>query len=238
MTSLSKSQLRKTALITGLCYIILMITGPIGLLLMPENIFVADNAGQTVKNLITNPNMFFLGIGAQIVIFLTEIILSCLLYVLTRPVSRLIALTALAARLTMTVVIAINILPLLGAYHMANGDYAALPGGELSLVMFNLHIFGTWLWQFAFALHLVLLGFLIFNSTYLPRLIGLALSIGGVGYVLDSLGHLVGWMHLPTYTFVANGLLGVAGIGEISLALWVLIKGVHVEKWNMKSLAS
>jgi len=238
MTHIPTQNLRKTTLFTGLCFLILVVTGPIGLMLMPEQIFVADNATQTLANLTENSDMFFYGVGAQVAIFLTEIVLSCLLYVLTKPISQTFALIALAARLTMTVIIGTNIVPLLGAYHIATTDYATLPVADLSNLMFNLHTYGTLAWQFAFALHLIFLGYLVFNSTYLPRLIGVALFIGGFGYMADSLGRILGWMDISIFSLASNSLLGVAGVGEISLALWLLIKGVNLDKWKIKTLTS
>jgi hypothetical protein len=73
-------------------------------------------------------------------------------------------------------------------------------------------------------LWLVPLGFLVFKSGFLPRVLGVLLVIAGAGYVID-VGTQLTSSGLPTigqFTFV----------GEILFTLWLLIKGVNVERWR------
>ncbi|HUG37126.1 MAG TPA: DUF4386 domain-containing protein, partial [Candidatus Limnocylindrales bacterium] len=76
-------------------------------------------------------------------------------------------------------------------------------------------------------------GYLIFRSGYLPRFIGVLYQIAGLGYV--------------THTFVMVLAPGLAGrvflaavapilLGELSLSLWLLFKGVDVEAWNRRQM--
>jgi len=72
------------------------------------------------------------------------------------------------------------------------------------------------------------LGFLVFKAGFLPKVLGVLLVIAGAGYVIDSATQLLSPC-LPTiglFTFV----------GEILFTLWLLIRGVNVERWQQVAL--
>src|SRR5262249_32905096 len=75
-----------------------------------------------------------------------------------------------------------------------------------------------------FGLWCVLIGNLIFRSTFLPRTIGVLYALAGVGYLTLL------WQPLAKYLYPYN--LALAGPGEISLLLWLLVKGVSIDKWK------
>lgn len=230
---------RQLTILAALCYVILLVAGPIGLMYMPEQIVVAGDATQTAQNMRTNSGTFYLGVVAQVVIIFTEIVLTGLLYVLMKPAGHATTLMASFARLAMTVVMAINLLPLLMMAEAASGanylaSFSADQLDSLVLLFFQTHNFGTVAWQLFFALHMLLLGILVFNSTYLPRFIGLALIIGSPSYAFDSFGRIFGLMELAPYSLTTNILLGVSAVGELGLAIWFLFKGVDLEKWRSK----
>jgi hypothetical protein len=70
----------------------------------------------------------------------------------------------------------------------------------------------------------VLIGYLIFRSTFLPRIIGVLEVLAGLGYLTLL------WQPLAHYLYPYN--LALAGPGEISLLLWLLVRGVNVHKWR------
>jgi len=79
----------------------------------------------------------------------------------------------------------------------------------------GLVLFGFWC---------VMIGYLIFRSTFLPRIIGALVALAGMGYLTLL------WQPLAHYLYPYN--LALAGPGEISLLLWLLVKGVNVGKWK------
>jgi hypothetical protein len=70
----------------------------------------------------------------------------------------------------------------------------------------------------------VLVGYLIFKSTFLPRMIGVLEVLAGLGYLTLL------WRPLAHYLYPYN--LALAGPGEVSLLLWLLVKGLHVGNWK------
>jgi hypothetical protein len=86
---------------------------------------------------------------------------------------------------------------------------------------------------FFFGFYCVLLGYLIFRSTFLPRALGLVTTLAGLGLLINSLATLLA----PALVhFVSPFALGVDGVGEISLALWLLVVGLNVERWNEQAV--
>jgi hypothetical protein len=80
-----------------------------------------------------------------------------------------------------------------------------------------------------FGLYCLLIGYLTFQSTYLPRILGVLLAIGGLGYLINSslnflapafAAHLFPYILLPGFT------------AEAVLCLWLLVMGVDCARWN------
>jgi Domain of unknown function (DUF4386) len=99
----------------------------------------------------------------------------------------------------------------------------------LAYLSLRLHGYGFAIGLIFFGVFLILLGYLIYRSGYLPRSIGVLLVIGGVGYLTNSFaqvlapalaGSLLPWVLLPAF------------LAELGLALWLTVKGVNVPKWE------
>jgi ABC-type multidrug transport system permease subunit len=91
---------------------------------------------------------------------------------------------------------------------------------------------------FFFSFHLFVLGYLVFKSGYLPRILGVLLIVSSFGYLLDSFALTL----LPNYADYEEIIILVIFlpnlIGEMALALWLLFKGVNVEQWEKRALES
>jgi hypothetical protein len=101
-----------------------------------------------------------------------------------------------------------------------------------ALVMFFLDLreYGTFIPQvFSW---LLLLGYLVFKSGFLPRILGILLMIGGLCYPIQA----VLFFLFPNFDAMILGLF--AFIGEFLFYLWLLIKGVNVEEWEKRALES
>jgi hypothetical protein len=72
-----------------------------------------------------------------------------------------------------------------------------------------------------FGLHLLLLGYLAYQSGYVPKPVGVLLAIAGLGYLADELGVFLvpgNSLEAATVTFV----------GEVVLRIWLLVKGRRI----------
>jgi len=74
-----------------------------------------------------------------------------------------------------------------------------------------------------FGPYCLLLGYLIFRSTFLPRILGVLMAFAGLGWLifLTPLAN-----HLSTYLKVLGFL------AELSLMLWLIVKGVNEQRWK------
>jgi Domain of unknown function (DUF4386) len=75
-----------------------------------------------------------------------------------------------------------------------------------------------------FGPYCLLLGYLIFRSTFLPRILGVLMVLAGVGwliFLLPSVAH-----HLSRY------IEGLGILAEGLLMLWLLVKGVNISRWK------
>jgi len=79
-----------------------------------------------------------------------------------------------------------------------------------------------------FGLFNLTIGILILKSTFLPRGLGVLMALSGLGWLTFLSPDLV--KHISAYVQI----LGVAAEG--SLMLWLLVKGVNVERWNAQAL--
>ncbi len=85
-----------------------------------------------------------------------------------------------------------------------------------------------------FGCECLVVGYLIFRSGFLPKAIGVLMQIAGLSYLINSFA-LVLAPNLADQLFPA--ILVPAFIGEASLCLWLLLKGVNVEKWKARAAA-
>ncbi len=228
------------ARIAGILAILLVVLGPFSLIYVPSTLIVPGDATATADNIRASESLFRTAIISDLVIFFDEIVLTVLLYVLLRPVSRTLSLVAAFARLSMAVIQGINQLPSLIVLLLLSGAgyFAAFEPSQLDalvLLFLNAREYGVYIWQSVFVLHLVVLGYLVFKSGYFPRILGVLLVLGALGYLIDSFGNIL----FPNYEGIFGLVVAVTSIiGELPFFLWLLIKGVNVQKWHDRASAS
>ena len=225
------------ARLTGLLLLMLVVVGPFSQLYVPSTLIVPGDATATADNIRASESLFLSGIVGQSVVFLTEIVLTVLLYVLLRPASRTISLVAAFARLALAIIQGINLLPYFIALLLLSGaGYLTVFEPDqldaLVLLFLNAHGYGVLIWQLFFGFHLFVLGYLIFKSGYFPRILGVLMVVGALGYLIDGYGNIL----FPNYAEIFGVIVGVtAVIGELPFFLWLLIKGVNVQRYNERA---
>jgi Domain of unknown function (DUF4386) len=75
----------------------------------------------------------------------------------------------------------------------------------------------------------ILLGYLIFLSGYLPKLLGALLALGGLGFVISNFALAL------ALAYASSSLLLPTVIAAPSLTVWLLVRGVDVAKWEEKA---
>ena len=218
--------LKTTARIAGLLMLVLVALAPFSMLYVPSTLIVPGDAVTTANNIVSSAPMFRLAMASDAVIFLVEIALCALVYTLVRPVNKTLALIAVFARLAMTIIQGLNLLNhfVVMSLLSGSGSVAALAPPQLHALVslfLGAHEAGVLIWGMFFGLHLLVLGYLVYRSGYLPKVIGGLLVFVGLVYLAQSFGNIL----LPDAKalFTAMGSLGFL---EIAFPVWLLIKGV------------
>jgi hypothetical protein len=228
------------ARIAGLLLLVLLVLGPFSLIYVPSTLIAPGDATATADNIRASESLFRLGIVSDSLIFLIEIVLTVLLYVLFRPVSRALSLVAAFARLAMAIIQGVNLLPYFTALLLLSGAgyltvWEPAQSDALVLLFLNAHEYGVYVWQLFFGLHLLVLSYLIFRSGYFPRILGILMVFASLGYLIDGYGNIL----FPNYNEIFGVVVAVGAIiGELPFLFWLLIKGVNVQEWHKRASAS
>lgn len=230
---------RLYARIVGALYLLIFFVGPFAFFMGRTSVVVPGDPAATVNNLMASETMFRLGMVAETVIVLVEIVVSAMLYVLFRAVSRPLSLAAAFARFAQALLQAVNLLTAVPALLLLGGvGYITVFEPEqlnaLVLLFLDANAFVIIIWGLLFGFHLLLLGYLVYRSHFMPRMLGILLIIGAIGYLAQSYGHLL----VPQYDELLSAVVIVLSIpGELAFTVWLLWKGVSVEQWEKRVLA-
>jgi hypothetical protein len=204
-------------------------------LFVRQRLIVPGDAATTVNNIMASESLFRLTLVSDLIRHTFLILLPLVLYKLLKPVNKNIALLMVIFALVGFPIAMLNMLNHFAALLLLSGaDYlTAFEADQLhAQVMFFLDLreYGAFIPSFL-ALWLLPLGYLVFKSGFLPRILGILLMIGCFGYPIDAVLFLLFPNSDATLSLFAF-------IGELLFALWLLIKGVNVEKWEKRALES
>ncbi len=228
------------ARVAGLIWLIIAIMAPFAEFYVRQGLTVPGNVAATAANIVASASLFRAGFASDLVVFVIEVALAAVLYVLFRPVSRTLALLMAFARLAMATILGLNMLNMFTALQLLTGaEYtAAFSEGQrhaLAFVFLNAHTSGYALGMVFFGLHLAVLGYLVYRSGFLPRILGIVMVGSALGYLANSFTVFLA----PDYTATLAVVVILAAIlGELPLALWLLAKGVNVERWHQRARAA
>jgi hypothetical protein len=229
------SSIRKIARIAGVLYLLTTVLSIPVHFVIPAQLYVAGDAAATAGKFLASAGLFRMEIAAELVLLLSEIALTVLLYVLLKPVSKTLSLIAAASRLAMTMIHGANLLTHIialllfgGAGYLTEFEPAQL--NALGMVFLDAYDYGFTIGIVFLFLHALILGYLIFKSGYFPRVLGILFIIASLGYLIDSFSHVL----IANYKTGPVYLALPIAIAEIAFPLWLLIKGVNAEKWEKR----
>lgn len=225
----------KIARIAGVLYLALVPLGIFGILYVPASLIVPGDAAATAGNIMGNELLFRLSIVSALVVQLVNILLVLVLYRLLKPAGAKWAALMVVFFLVSVPIAMLNELSRLAVLSLLGGagSATAFAAGQLqdwAVLFLDWHAQGIVIAQIFWGLWLFPMGWLIFRSGYLPKVLGILLMIGCLGYVADSFTALAfpGFgVTFSEFTF----------LGEVLFPLWLLIKGVNIAEWEKKTRA-
>lgn len=227
---------RQWARVAGVSYLITIITGVFAEVFVRGSLVVRDDAAATAKNLLAHESFYRLGLVADLVMLASYVVVTLLFYVLFKPAGRSLSLLAALFSLMGIAVLAANSLNHLAPLVFL-GDAPFLrvfdaPELEaLALAALKLHGRGYSIAGMFFGIYCVLIGDLTFRSRFLPRILGVLMAIGGLGYVTDSFTSLL----FPALAARLPDLATLGGVAELALCLWLMIVGLDASKWEERA---
>ncbi len=227
------------ARIGGALYLIIIVAGIFGELFARGPLIVSGDAAATASHIADSISLWRAGIASDVVMHMCDIGVMLVFYVLLSPVNRNIALFALLSNLVQTSVLVVNKLNLLiPTFLVGDAEYLSAVSPQqlqaLAYVALKTHNHGFALGLIFFGMTCIALGYLIVRSGYLPKVLGMAMQLAGVCYIVNSFV-LVLAPELAPRLFPA--ILLPPFVAELSLALWLLVKGVNLSKWNDRQQA-
>lgn len=221
---------RTTARVAGLLYLLIIICAGFAEGYVRSTLIVPGDAAATAEAIMASAGLFRLGLAADLIAFTADAAVAVLLYVLLAPVDRTVSMVAAAFRLLAhPAIAALNLVHMYAPLHLLGGaDYlsAFQPAQLEALAMYalELHGRGYLIAGALFGVHCALLGYLLFRSDRFPRWLGVLLMLAAVGYLSESV---VAFL-IPAFEEAASTLVVLsAGVAEVALCLWLLIRGVR-----------
>ncbi|HYW47285.1 MAG TPA: DUF4386 domain-containing protein [Bryobacteraceae bacterium] len=232
---IAESSPRFKARMAGVCQLLEAVTAGFGQVIVLGRLVVADNAAATAANILGHERLFWLGFTSSLIGVAFHIAWGFLLYELLKPVNRSISLLA-----AFVVLVDCALQAFTSLFHLA--PLLILQGGSslsafapeqlqaLALMFLKLSAYAFAIDHVFFGFWFVLTGYLIFRSTFLPRVLGVLLAISGLGWVTYLSPPLA--QHLSTFVVAASA------VGEIPLELWLIVMGVNVQRWKEQASAA
>lgn len=225
----------RNARIAGVLYLVIAAAAIVAHIYVPSVLVVPGDPGTTAANIAASGGLFRLSIAGEFVVLLSEVVLSVLLYVLLKPVNSTVSLLAMASRLVMTTIHGLN---LLNSYFVlmlvaGTGPAAAFDAAQVNALValfLDAHDYGFTLGILFLTIHVFALGYLIVRSGYFPKVLGYLFLAAGLGYLIDSTALLL----LPGYETTPVYLALPITISEIAFPLWLVIRGLNLDRWNQR----
>jgi hypothetical protein len=223
----------------GVVYLLYFLTAIAGeILLQQAGIsgigLVSADAVALANNLLAHESTFRLGFALSLISLVDYVALTALLYRLLKPVSRSVALIAMFSGLMGLAVQAAGGLFQLAPLVVLRGNPSLSAFDEkqvqaLALLSLQLHAQVGSIALVFDGMFLLLIGYLIFRATFLPRILGVLVALAGLGWLT--------YLWPPLTRDLTPYIQGIGGLAEGSLMLWMLLVGVDVERWQEQAKA-
>src|SRR6266404_3783575 len=224
---------QRYARIAGVLFLLSMVAGGFGEAYVPSKLIVSGDAAATVANLRNFDFMYRLGFAAFLIESLCDIALALIFYALLKPVSKYLSLLAAFFGLIATATFAFAELfyfaPLLimrGAGYLQPFS----PDQLNSLVLLSLKFYGFagMIFTAYYGMGWIVRSYLMFRSGYLPKFLAVLMAIGGIGFFVRN------FLLILAPAYASDVLLMLMFPGGLIMMVWLLVKGVNVQKWNAR----
>ena len=235
MKPIPEASPRFTARMAGVCQLLEAITATFGQVIVLGRLVVDRNAAATAANILGHQRLFWVGFASSLMGVAFHIAWALLIYVLLKPGSRSLSLLApffvpvcCAMQALTSLLYLAPLLILQGGSSLSAFKAEQLQALAVMFLKLNQYAFNTDLVFLGF--WCILTGYLIFRSTFLPRVLGVFVMISGLGWLT--------YLCPPLAYRLSSFIAAASALGEIPLELWLIVIGVNVQRWTAQASAA
>lgn len=216
--------MKQIAKTSGLAYLMIFIAGFYANFAVLESMIDINYPLYTVTNFINNHSQFGIGLLGFFVMLTFDVLLIYTLFYLTKSVNKNLSYIASFFRLLHAVFFSLGLLNLLKIYQITINAT-----NNISLQNRVLELLSEFdkLWTVGlmfFGLHLIILGYLIIKSSFIPKTLGRLLLVAAIGYIVDGFLKLF-FIDYDNYKNILSVVVIIpAVIGELSFTIWLIIQ--------------
>jgi|CZKK01.1.fsa_nt_gi hypothetical protein len=234
MERIAEASPRPTARITGVVYLLYFLTAVLGEFFL-RGLVVDGDAAATAANILAHQPLFRLGLATGLIATAGYIAVTALFYDMLKPVNRSLSLLAAFFSLVGCAILAFaSLFQLAPLIVLGGSQYLSVFKVEqlraLALMFLELNTQANSICVVFFGIYCLLIGYLIFKSAFLPRILGALMALAGLGWLTFLYPPLAN--HLSPYNLVLGFL------AELSFCLWLLVMGVNVQRWKEQASAT
>jgi len=229
----------RQARIAGACWLLCIVAG-LASFMVAGPLIVANDASATATNILAYESLYRLGFAFDLISGASYLVTTVFLYCVLKHVGRSVSLLAAFFGLAGVAIGGVAWASRLGLLVLLHGDqylsaFTASQLQAMALIALKLQLQVFSIGMVFFGVQCISIGFLVARSTFLPRILGILLGIGGTSYVIASFASFL----IPSFgAHLISFVLPVALIGEGSLTVWLLVKGVNIQRWKDQASAA
>jgi hypothetical protein len=226
---------RVKARMAGVLYVLAGFTSGVAQFFLLPKLVISSDAAATATNILAHESLFWLVFTLNLLAVAFHVAWAVLFYDLFRPVNRSLSLVAAFVLLVGCALLAVSsLLQVASLVVLKGGDSLSaftMPQLQaLALLFLNLNMQAYNNFLVFFGLYLLLIGYLIVRSTFIPRILGVLYALAGVGYLT--------LLSPPLAQALSPYNLAPAALGEPALMLWLLVIGVNAQRWQAQARAA
>jgi hypothetical protein len=219
--------LQRYARIAGVAMLLSIVFGALGEAYLPSKIIVSGDPAGTAANIVAHPTLFRLTFAAYLVEGICDVLLTGVFYVLLKPVDRNLALIASFFGIVAMVTFATAESAFFAASVVLRdgGGMAAFTADQrnaIALLAVRLSSTIATLFLITYGIAMMIRGYLMARSGYIPKVLGILMMIGGAGFCLRTATYLLAPSLSSTF------LLMPMAIGAVPLMVFLIVKGTRV----------
>jgi len=220
--------------ITGVVYLLYFLT-VISADFLVKGLVVAGDAAATANNILAHESLFRTGLAINLIATALYIAMTALFYELFKPVNKSLSLLTAFVGLVGCSIQAVSYVCYLAPFVLLGGaQYLSVFTVEqlqaLVLMLLKLRSQAEQIGLVFFGFFDFLIGCLILRSTFLPRILGGLMVLAGLGWLV--------FLSPPLANHLSHYILPLGFLAELLLMLWLLVKGVNVQRWQEQAVAA